>query len=839
VFDPYGGEDSQLINVEVIPVNDPPVLHLIEDISFEEGGSTKVLVTASDQDPKDILEFECIGSKHITCEINGDTEFSQGIFFNYIVLESESDFYGYEDITVIVDDGFVPNSRYTDEQIVTVNILNVNDPPKIKPISYKIDNQEDILIENEYNVSLNEGSALSVIFQLSDPDSLIKPDILEVNHTGLGLFFEEDNTLNTELIDLDKTCTFSECEFLDKNNDGVVEDDYAECNLNCHPDFNGIFIQNFEIDDNVTHKNLPSVDFAIDIKQVNDKPIPINLLNNIFTYKDDIDINKLQGPIVDEEIYNDTTKFYKQQYLTNSNQIPQDFNENHIYIYRYNIMTSTPSFYFIWERSQNKGEIDVDTDPNLNQYPYELYYRLELMNDNDVYVIIDELNDSIFSGDFAYTMAEIDPDLEYPVYQDGEIYIPYKENLGVIPAEKLKNINGEEYRWRIVAQNYSSIDNNKIFIKCTGENEIWNEDLEYCMEFEDNSVISSNPSDLFNLDIQYTKGSYYYALNSFYIDHYDMYFVPDDNYVAGEIDYDSKIYLNYVDEEGVNTNNSLDDIFDIDFQEENNGIFDVFHLSDDFDEFGGIHIHIITIDEHGNTFINRSNFNYEYIYPNQVNTILAPSENAYIEFSENAFINNNARVLIYENEIEDFDVPRDNIVLSNLVTIQSNTELSSDVHIHFGLDDVSQEYSLNHIGISKIDNNGILYMSSYFEDNNIISKINSLGTYMMIYDESYSNEDDSAIIPLKFNIESCYPNPFNPILSINYSLDIQSNIKVRVYNILGQEVKTIYSGMKSPGNYTMIWNGTNNDGSLMPSGTYFIEFSNYKSKIVKSVTLLK
>ena len=45
--------------------------------------------------------------------------------------------------------------------------------------------------------------------------------------------------------------------------------------------------------------------------------------------------------------------------------------------------------------------------------------------------------------------------------------------------------------------------------------------------------------------------------------------------------------------------------------------------------------------------------------------------------------------------------------------------------------------------------------------------------------------------------------------------------------------------MKNPGNYTMIWNGTNNDGSLMPSGTYFIEFSNYKSKIVKSVTLLK
>ena len=88
-------------------------------------------------------------------------------------------------------------------------------------------------------------------------------------------------------------------------------------------------------------------------------------------------------------------------------------------------MTSTPSYYFIWERSQIEGEIDVDTDPNLNQYPYELYYRLELMNDNDVYVIIDELNDSIFSGDFAYTIGGLSINLEYPVYQDCEIYIPY------------------------------------------------------------------------------------------------------------------------------------------------------------------------------------------------------------------------------------------------------------------------------------------------------------------------------------------------------------------------------------------------------------------------------
>ena len=316
-----------------------------------------------------------------------------------------------------------------------------------------------------------------------------------------------------------------------------------------------------------------------------------------------------------------------------------------------------------------------------------------------------------------------------------------------------------------------------------------------------------------------------------------MYFVPNDNYVKGQIEYDSKIYLNYVDDT-IDSSNSLDDVFDIDFQEETDGSLDVFHLSDNFDEFGNIHIHVITVDDHGNTYVNRSQITYEYIFPEGINRITAPLENAYIEFNENSF-SDEARVLVYENLKEDFDVSRDNIVLSNFITIQSNTELNSEAHIEFGLNHISTDYSLDHIGIGKFDNNQIYNLPSNIKDNKVNSNISSLGTYLMVYNEEIDHDEDNILIPTSFNIESCYPNPFNPIVSINYNLDVKSEINVKVYNILGQEIKTLYTGSKNPGNYTLNWDGTNNEGNLMPSGSYFIELSNYKSKDIKAVTLLK
>ena len=65
-----------------------------------------------------------------------------------------------------------------------------------------------------------------------------------------------------------------------------------------------------------------------------------------------------------------------------------------------------------------------------------------------------------------------------------------------------------------------------------------------------------------------------------------------------------------------------------------------------------------------------------------------------------------------------------------------------------------------------------------------------------------------------------YPNPFNPSTTIRYHLETDSHVVLKIYNILGQEVKTLVSELQSVGSWESIWDGRNNSGSSVPSGAY-------------------
>ena len=69
---------------------------------------------------------------------------------------------------------------------------------------------------------------------------------------------------------------------------------------------------------------------------------------------------------------------------------------------------------------------------------------------------------------------------------------------------------------------------------------------------------------------------------------------------------------------------------------------------------------------------------------------------------------------------------------------------------------------------------------------------------------------------LTFTLSQNYPNPFNPTTNIVYTLPRKEHVKLTVYNILGQEVATLVDEEKSPGEYTVTF-----DGSGLPSGFYF------------------
>ncbi|MBN1151505.1 T9SS type A sorting domain-containing protein [candidate division WOR-3 bacterium] len=76
--------------------------------------------------------------------------------------------------------------------------------------------------------------------------------------------------------------------------------------------------------------------------------------------------------------------------------------------------------------------------------------------------------------------------------------------------------------------------------------------------------------------------------------------------------------------------------------------------------------------------------------------------------------------------------------------------------------------------------------------------------------------------PLKdFELFRAYPNPTQGEILISYSLGVSSIVEVSVFDITGRQVIRLYSGEQNPGRYSVEWNGRDEKGELMPSGTYF------------------
>jgi len=101
-------------------------------------------------------------------------------------------------------------------------------------------------------------------------------------------------------------------------------------------------------------------------------------------------------------------------------------------------------------------------------------------------------------------------------------------------------------------------------------------------------------------------------------------------------------------------------------------------------------------------------------------------------------------------------------------------------------------------------------------------------------------KDLNIITPSDYKLAQAYPNPFNPITNIEFSLPIQKKVSLVVYNTLGQEVvRLVDNELKPAGNYHVIWDGKDANGKMVSSGAYFytLKFGNFHK--TRSVTFLK
>jgi flagellar hook assembly protein FlgD len=77
-------------------------------------------------------------------------------------------------------------------------------------------------------------------------------------------------------------------------------------------------------------------------------------------------------------------------------------------------------------------------------------------------------------------------------------------------------------------------------------------------------------------------------------------------------------------------------------------------------------------------------------------------------------------------------------------------------------------------------------------------------------------------VPVRFDLEQNFPNPFNSQTKILFSLPTPSKVNLVVINSLGQKVVTLYSSDLSSGFHTLYWDGKNSESDDVSSGIYFI-----------------
>ena len=80
-------------------------------------------------------------------------------------------------------------------------------------------------------------------------------------------------------------------------------------------------------------------------------------------------------------------------------------------------------------------------------------------------------------------------------------------------------------------------------------------------------------------------------------------------------------------------------------------------------------------------------------------------------------------------------------------------------------------------------------------------------------------------LPDRYKLAQNYPNPFNPTTTISFQMPKAGNVNLKIFNIVGQEVRDLESGNLTAGSYQAIWDGKDNFGKTVASGVYFYQLS--------------
>ena len=197
-----------------------------------------------------------------------------------------------------------------------------------------------------------------------------------------------------------------------------------------------------------------------------------------------------------------------------------------------------------------------------------------------------------------------------------------------------------------------------------------------------------------------------------------------------------------------------------------------------------------------------------------------------------------------KSDCNDFSVFQDSLATSNRIS-PSQICLPNPVAIIIENEGILAS-SITGIGYQWYLNNEIITAANGIDYTPTISGEYNVEVFFTsgcpTFSDSYSfNSELISLVNFKPNnylIYQNYPNPFNPVTTIRYDLPEDAEIIISIYDIIGREIKTLIKTIQSSGFKSITWDGTNDNGEILPGGIYYylIKANNYR-KIKKMIFL--
>jgi hypothetical protein len=133
------------------------------------------------------------------------------------------------------------------------------------------------------------------------------------------------------------------------------------------------------------------------------------------------------------------------------------------------------------------------------------------------------------------------------------------------------------------------------------------------------------------------------------------------------------------------------------------------------------------------------------------------------------------------------------------------------------------EYTVNRKALTKkVITTQVAFYEGIVADSTLkVMSFDYVNGTITINDPTVGVEEQPSQLPVRFELSQNYPNPFNPTTVITYALPAASNISLRIYDIVGREVRTLVDEVQPAGYKTVEWDSKNKVGIRVASGVYF------------------